>query len=384
MDMKRYKKTRYQNIYKSIKNQNYIIVVPGTRTTISKDEKQNKIFDIELALKLRDSKKLRISKKTEANNKKRFKEVWGEYYHYCNETLAYNSVHRKKLLYNAHINKLDSMKLAKITKYDIETLIKNASTTNNQKNRILIELKTFFSWCTKQEYIPFNPASALSGFKEEKKEMKYWLPCHLKTILKEINKDISEGTEVRKRCAYVTKMVILLGFGLGDRLGETRALRFCDVSREYKTITINHSIDYDPESRTFLKETKNEQSKRVVDVSDKLIDEIEGYKKFLIDTLGLDIRSDTIILTNPVTSKPYSDVALRKNFNYYIEKTGVPKIRMYDLRHTFVTTMLTEGWEVYAISKRIGHSNIQTTINTYGHISDKVRKEMAKTTDKYY
>ena len=384
MDMKRYKKTRYQNIYKSIKNQNYIIVIPGTRTTISKDEKQNKIFDIELALKLRDSKKLRITKKTEANNKKRFKEVWGEYYRYCNETLAYNSVHRKKLLYNAHINKLDSMKLAKITKYDIETLIKNASTTNNQKNRILIELKTFFSWCTKQEYIPFNPASALSGFKEEKKEMKYWLPCHLKTILKEINKDISEGTEVRKRCAYVTKMVILLGFGLGDRLGETRALRFCDVSREYKTIAINHSIDYDPESRTFLKETKNEQSKRVVDVSDKLIDEIEGYKKFLIDTLGLDIKSDTIILTNPVTSKPYSDAALRKNFNYYIEKTGVPKIRMYDLRHTFVTTMLTEGWEVYAISKRIGHSNIQTTINTYGHISDKVRKEMAKTTDKYY
>lgn len=384
MDMKRYKKTRYQNIYKSIKNQNYIIVVPGTRTTISKDEKQNKIFDIEIALKLRDNKKTRITKKLEAINKKAFEDTWVEYMKFCKANLSYNSWRRKNIFYNRYLKQLDNFTITKITKTDIEKLIAGADTTTKQKNRILIELKSFFSWCIKEERIVYSPATAIPQFKEEKKEMKYWLPCHLKAILNEIDKDILNGSGTKKRCAYVIKMVILLGFSLGDRLGETRALRFCDVSKEYKTITINHSIDYDPKSRTFLKGTKNEYSKRVIDVSDKLIKEIEDYRKFLTDTLGLTISNDMIILTNPETNKPYSDTSLRKHFNYYIEKSGVPKIRMYDLRHTFVTTMMSEGWEMYAISKRIGHSNIQTTINTYGHISENVRKEMAKTTDKYY
>lgn len=71
-------------------------------------------------------------------------------------------------------------------------------------------------------------------------------------------------------------------------------------------------------------------------------------------------------------------------FNYYIEKANVPKIRMYDLRHTFATTMMTEGWNMYVISNRLGHKRITTTINTYGNITEKVRKEMACSTDKYY
>lgn len=384
MDLKRYKKTRYQNIYKSIKKQNYIVVIPGTHTTIGADEKGNKIFDIEMAQKIRDNKKLRITKKVESVNNGTFKEIWEEYYNDCKKSMSFNTLKRKRLLYTEYFYKLDNFKLSKINKQDILQLIDKIDTTDKQKNRVIIELRAFFSWCIEKEYMLFNPAKLVKKNKVTKSEMKYWLPEHIKAILGVIDNDIVNGTEQEKISAYAIKMVILLGFNLGDRLGETRALRFCDVSGEYNTITIEHSIDYNPKSETHLKDTKNEQSKRIIDVSDKLINEIQKYRDFLTNTLGLDIKDDTIILTNPATNKPYSDTMLRKYFNYYIEKSGVPKIRLYDLRHTFVTTMMTEGWEMYAISKRIGHSNIQTTINTYGHISEEVKKEMAKTTDKYY
>lgn len=383
MDMKRYKKTRYQNIYKSIKNQNYIIVIPGTRTTISKDEKQNKIFDIDMAIKLRDNKKIRITKKSQTNTYT-YEHIWQYYISYCENNLSYNTCKKKKLLYNAYIKDIKDIKISKLTKQDIIKFISNLSTTTKQKNVILKQIKAFLNWCVDKEYIVFNPAITISKQKEEKKEMKYWLPGHLKAILNVLNEDIANGSDDTKRVAYVTKMIILLGFNLGDRLGETRALRFCDISEEYKTITISHSIDYDPKSKTFIKDTKNEHSKRTIDVSDKLLKEINDYRCFLTNTLRLDIKKDSMLFINPVTNKPYSDVALRKHFNHYIDKANVPKIRMYDLRHTFVTTMMTEGWEMYAISKRIGHNNINTTINTYGHISEKVRKGMAETTDKYY
>ncbi len=384
MDLKRYKKTRYQNIYKSIKKQNYIIVIPGTHSTISADEKDNKIFDIEKAIKVRDNQKVRITKKSQLSNNATFKEVWNKYYKWSEDNLSYNTIKKKKILYNAFLYQFDDMKLSSIRNEEFTRIWNNFKTTNKEKNRMLVDLRAFFNWCVEKEYLPYNPISNIKKLKEDKSEMKYWLPEHLKAILGVINDDIENGTDETKRTAYMVKVVILLGFNLGDRLGETRALRFCDVSKEYNTITIKHSIDYDPHSKTFIKEPKNEQSKRIIDVSDKLINEIEKYRKFLTNTLKLDITDDTIILTNPSTGKPYSDVSLRKHFNYYIEKSGVPKIRMYDLRHTFVTTMMSEGWEMYAISKRIGHSNIQTTINTYGHITEKVRKEMANTTDKYY
>ena len=56
---------------------------------------------------------------------------------------------------------------------------------------------------------------------------------------------------------------------------------------------------------------------------------------------------------------------------------------MYDLRHTYVATMMLEEKELYLFSRRIGHSSIATTVNKYGHLSNKVRKETAKVTDKY-
>ena len=90
-----------------------------------------------------------------------------------------------------------------------------------------------------------------------------------------------------------------------------------------------------------------------------------------------------MIFSNHKTNKPISDVKLRKDFYHYSELAGVPKIRMYDLRHTYVATMMSEQKELYLISERIGHSSFSTTVNKYGHLSNKIRKEVALATDKY-
>ena len=45
---------------------------------------------------------------------------------------------------------------------------------------------------------------------------------------------------------------------------------------------------------------------------------------------------------------------------------------------------MTEGKELYQISERLGHSNYNTTVNKYGHLSNQIRKEIAQSTDKYY
>ena len=118
-------------------------------------------------------------------------------------------------------------------------------------------------------------------------------------------------------------------------------------------------------------------------VSDKLIDEIKAYKYYLINELDYNISNDTLIFLNHQTNKPFSDATLRKDFYNICELANVPKIRMYDLRHTFVATMMAEEKELYLISEKLGHTSFSTTVNKYGHLSNKVRKEIAKITDKY-
>ena len=46
--------------------------------------------------------------------------------------------------------------------------------------------------------------------------------------------------------------------------------------------------------------------------------------------------------------------------------------------------MMSENWELYHISKTLGHSNFNITVNKYGHVTKEIRKELALTTDKFY
>lgn len=40
------------------------------------------------------------------------------------------------------------------------------------------------------------------------------------------------------------------------------------------------------------------------------------------------------------------------------------------LRHTHATALLLAGTPVHVVSRRLGHKNIQTTLNTYGHVTE--------------
>lgn len=124
--------------------------------------------------------------------------------------------------------------------------------------------------------------------------------------------------------------------------------------------------------------------KRVILVTDKLISEIEKYKSFFKKECDYPIKDSSLIFFNYQTDRPYSDVNIRKIFQRYCDQAKVTKIRLYDIRHTYVATMMTEGKELYQISERLGHKSYNTTVNKYGHLSNEVGKEIVQTTDKYY
>lgn len=385
MDKKVYEKTRYQNIYRHKTNKNYIIMMskPVKTSIASMDGK--KIMKLEDAVNIRDNPKIKVQKGLEVTYKEDFDTLWEKYINVCKYELklAYNTLLRKEKMYNKYLKGNFTKKVSKITKEEIITFLNNMDTTNKQKNEMIRLFKAFFNWCMKEEYLIVSPMISINKFKTEKPQMKYWTPDEIKKILNTLEEDIKSDNYFLIKKARLIKLFILINFSLGDRVGETRALTFDCFNENLGIVNIKHSINYDRSSSDFLSNTKNYHSQRDVDISNKLINEVNDYKNFLIDYTNYDIKDSDMIFFNYQTNKPYSDTTLRKSFNYYCKKAGVTKIRMYDLRHTYVATMMLEGKQLYHISGRIGHSNYSTTVNKYGHLSDTLRKEIASLTDKY-
>lgn len=130
-------------------------------------------------------------------------------------------------------------------------------------------------------------------YKVAKPEMNFWAPEELKIFLDTVNSDIYNEIDIE--IAYRTKIFTLIGFALGDRVGETRALKFNDFNTKNNTVKISHSINYDTKSFDFFSNTKTPHSQREIFVTKKLIEEVESYKYFLKYDLGYDVKNDSII-----------------------------------------------------------------------------------------
>lgn len=278
-------------------------------------------------------------------------------------------------MYNCYFYELGSFKINELSKEDIIDFMNNIVASDKTKNEVLKLLKAFINWCYEErDIIRKKPTLGIKNFKTAKVEMKYW-------TIEDFTKFMDYMKALKSDIAYRIRILVLIELHLGDRIGESRALTWSSINEEHSTIRISHSINYNNKSKDFLSNTKNYGSDRIVDVSNLLVEELLKYKQYLVEQ---QININDIIFYNYNTNKPYSDSSLRKQFYRFSEEAGVPKIRLYDLRHTYVALMMNEGWELYHISKRIGHVNYATTVNKYGHLENKLRKEIAKTTDKYF
>ena len=66
-----------------------------------------------------------------------------------------------------------------------------------------------------------------------------------------------------------------------------------------------------------------------------------------------------------------------------LEDNNLPLIRFHDLRHSHASLLLKEKVPAKVISERLGHSNVNITLNLYSHIYDETNMEVANTFDKF-
>ncbi|MDP1809313.1 MAG: tyrosine-type recombinase/integrase [Actinomycetota bacterium] len=211
----------------------------------------------------------------------------------------------------------------------------------------LTVLKTIFKTAEQWGYLSKDPAKAVKKPRVPKVEMDFLNPA-------EINKLLA-ATDQRHYALLLTACMT------GLRRGELLGLKWEDIDFNAKTISVRRSV-----RGTILVETKSAHSVRRVSISDTLIKALrELQTRLLVDgpdnPLGLIFPSE---VGTPIDGPNL----LRRIFWPTLTRAGLRRVRFHDLRHSYAALAISRNVPLKVIQRQLGHSSIQITADTYGHL----------------
>lgn len=75
------------------------------------------------------------------------------------------------------------------------------------------------------------------------------------------------------------------------------------------------------------------------------------------------------------SGQPINADYLAKRFRSMLDLAGLPRIRLYDLRHSAATIALAAGVSPKVISEQLGHASTAFTLDTYAHVLPHMQDE---------
>lgn len=163
---------------------------------------------------------------------------------------------------------------------------------------------------------------------------------------------------------YSSRYMILTAIYTGMRLGEIAALTWSDIDYAHKIISVNKSWSYIDND---FKLTKTKSSVRTIKVTDELLRPLKQLK---------ENNHSTMVFLNNQKRIPSSN-AVNKVLRELLEEAGIHRsgYHFHSLRHSHVAYLLYQGIDLYAISKRLGHSNMTITAKKYAYLIDEYREK---------
>lgn len=214
-------------------------------------------------------------------------------------------------------------------------------------------LSSILNFAVKYYNLPFNPVARVGSIGATKSDrLVFW-------TLEEYKQFISKENNL----AY--KIIFELLFYTGLRFGEMFALTMNDIDVENGILTVNKNR-VRVNGKYIIQTPKTKKSIREVALPRFLINDLIDYTKKLY---GYNPEQNMFF---------YDNSTLRVELNRIAKLSGVKKIRIHDLRHSHASLLIHLGFTPTLIADRLGHENVTTTLNTYGHLYPSKQYEVAE------
>ena len=162
----------------------------------------------------------------------------------------------------------------------------------------------------------------------------------------------------------------------GLRAGEIAALRVGRLDMLRRRVEVAESLSIVPGQGLVFGPTKNYQ-RRTVPLPAFLADELAEH----LAHRGGPGR-DALVFTSQQGAPLRQHHFYWRHFKPAVQRAGLDvQPRFHDLRHTCVALLIAEGAHHLTIMRRLGHSSIQVTLDTYGHLFPELEEDVTQRLD---
>ena len=332
-------------------------------------------YGLDAAKKL--ERELTINLSTEKNRKITLQDVYDEYLLSMQSELRETSLNKNKSRLEMYVlPTLGKYRIEKINsqiiqrwKNDIEQVkIKNgtAPMSLNTKQGLYSVFRAFLNYAVRMEYIDKSPLANISNFKDvsiiKNTDMDYYTSDEfLKFISVAREKAIIHEKQHNSLYDWNYYVFFNIAFYTGMRKGEINALQWTDIDGDI--IHITKSVVQKLRGNDRITPPKNKSSVRDIQIPLPLQEVLKEHKQRLLDN-GLYDENAYIC----GGQRAIRDTSLSKKNIEYANLAGLKHIRIHDFRHSHASLLANNGINIQEIARRLGHSKIEMTWNTYSHL----------------
>ena len=297
---------------------------------------------------------------------------------YNNNLISATTYKRKTETLNK-INNLSigNMKMQSIEAKDINlSLTSLANYSNSCIQKVTQLLKSAFNKALILNIIPYSPFDRKGliikprSFKENKKVEALTID-EQQLLIKELNKNYDTYTDQ-----------LLLALYTGMRIGEILSLKKDDIDFNNNLIHISRTLTRDENDKVIIgNTTKTYAGVRDIPIT-PLIKELL-YKRCILCTDLLFTQDNKLIDASTINihfKKICKNAGIRLNItqkkksNNKIVNLKTSNVNTHMLRHTYATRCIESGMTAVVLSKLLGHTDIDTTLNTYTSVFNKFKQ----------
>lgn len=298
-----------------------------------------------------------------------------------NEVRATSLVPIKNCLAKGALPYLADKQLDKLTvpalqswKNDIAMIDVSISTKQNY----YAELRQMLNYAVKMGYIPKNNLTIVGNFKKDtqalpKEELHFYTPDQFKKFIAVAREQAEKKDTINDWSYYV---FFFIAYFTGARKGEIYALKWSDIKGN--VLSISRSVNQKV-GRIVETLPKNSSSIRTLQIPMSLEVVLKEQKQRQMKDKNF---TDDYRICGGIDCIRDSTVC-NKGFDF-ADKAGLPHIRLHDFRHSHASLLASEGINIQEIARRLGHSNVEMTWNTYSHLYPHEEERAVSVLDKIF
>ncbi|WP_299442279.1 tyrosine-type recombinase/integrase [uncultured Phycicoccus sp.] len=253
-----------------------------------------------------------------------------------------------------------------LTRYQLAAETRGRPVTVKTSRRILATLHSALEAAVRQGLLRRNPASMVELPRPTRYHPKVWTKDQAELFLR-VTEDDPLG--------LVFRLLLITGM----RRGEVIALQWGDLDLTERSIHIRRAITL-VDGELIVGPPKSEAGDRTVFLDATTTDKIQRLQRRAVlehpwDS-GIEL-DDTFVFS--IRSGPLHPAHLSRRFTTLCKQAGVPVIRLHSVRHTSASLALAAGEPLLQVSRRLGHSSIAITADTYSQVTPEAAKSAATT-----